>query len=58
VDVHESIQHLRLDRRLLKRRGWLSEEELEKELAALPDVAEKGMALGEDEEEPETETAG
>ncbi len=59
--MHESIRHLRLDRRLLKRRGWLSEKELEKELAALPDVADKGMPLGdeeEEEEEPETETSG
>lgn len=56
--MHESIRHLRLDRRLLKRRGWLSEKELEKELAALPDVADKGMPLGDDEEEPETETSG
>ncbi len=56
--MHKSIQHLRLDRRLLTRRGWLSDKELEKELAALPDVADKGMPLGDDEEEPETEASG
>ena len=32
---------LRLDRRLLDRRGWISREELERELAALPDVSDK-----------------
>jgi hypothetical protein len=39
--VHESNRNLRLDRRLMRRRGWLSPEELEKELAALPDATDK-----------------
>jgi hypothetical protein len=30
---------LRLDRRLTGRRGWISPEEIEREVAALPDVA-------------------
>ena len=30
---------LRLDRRLTGRRGWISPEEIEQEVAALPDVA-------------------
>jgi hypothetical protein len=47
--VHDSIRNLRLDRRLLRRRGWISPEELERELAALPDVAEKGEIVAEDE---------
>jgi hypothetical protein len=37
----ESTRRLRLDRRLIRRQGWLSEEELERELAALPDVSHK-----------------
>jgi hypothetical protein len=44
----ESLGKLRLDRRLLNRRGWISSEELEKELAELPDVSDK-MAPPEDE---------
>jgi hypothetical protein len=32
---------LRLDRRLTGRRGWISPEEVEREVAALPDVAAK-----------------
>ena len=58
--VHDSTRNLRLDRRLLLRRDWITPEELDKELASLPDVSEKGEVLsaefpaGEDEspEEP------
>ena len=39
--VHEHLKGLRLDRRALRRRGWISPDELKKELAALPDVAGK-----------------
>jgi hypothetical protein len=39
--VHEHLKGLRLDRRALRRRSWISSEELEKELAALPDAASK-----------------
>ncbi len=40
--MHESAKkQLRLDRRLLGRRGWTQPDEMERELAALPDVAEK-----------------
>ncbi|UCE84911.1 MAG: hypothetical protein JSU66_11200 [Deltaproteobacteria bacterium] len=55
--MHESIRHLRLDRRLLTRRDWISDPELDQELAALPDVADKGVPLGEEAEEPEAEHA-
>ena len=46
----KSTRRLRLDRRLIRRRGWMSEKELERELAALPDVvaqdrARRGRAL-------------
>ena len=36
-----STDKLRLDRRLIRRRGWIAQEELERELAALPDVSAK-----------------
>lgn len=39
--VHSSMRNLRLDKRLMRRRGWISPEELEKELAALPDGSSK-----------------
>jgi hypothetical protein len=39
--LSEALQHLRLDRRLVHRRGWLAQEELERALAALPDVSDK-----------------
>ncbi len=35
------MKKLRLDRRLLNRRGWISPAESEREIAALPDVADK-----------------
>ena len=41
---------MRLDTRLIRRHGWLSAEELEKELAALPDVADKVQPPEEAEE--------
>ena len=37
----ESLRELRLDRRLIGRRGWISDEEIARELAALPDVSHK-----------------
>lgn len=36
---------LRLDRRLLRRRGWITQEQLAKDLKALPDVAEKAEQI-------------
>jgi hypothetical protein len=41
------MEKLRLDRRLLLRRGWIAPRELEAALAALPDVAGKATTLGE-----------
>ena len=43
-----SMEALRLDRRLIGRRGWISGDELEKALSQLPDVADK-IAPPEDE---------
>ena len=42
----ESLRRLRLDRRLIQRPGWLPKEELERELAALPDVSHKIAPVG------------
>jgi hypothetical protein len=41
----ESRERLRLDRRLIRRRGHIDPEELERALAALPDVAHKAVPL-------------
>ena len=49
--VNESLRKLRLDRRLLGRRGWIDPEELDRELSALPDVSEK-IAEAEEEAAP------
>jgi hypothetical protein len=51
----DSIQKLRLDRRLIRRSGWISAQELEQELAALPDVSEKLTTLGEVEDREESD---
>jgi uncharacterized protein YidB (DUF937 family) len=47
----QSIQKLRLDRRLAERTGWIPREELDRELSALPDVSDKLTTLGEAEEQ-------
>ncbi len=52
--VHESLRNLRFDRRLLHRRGWVSPDEHERELAALADVSDK-IAPPEEESEAEAE---
>jgi hypothetical protein len=46
--ANEHFGHLRLDRRLLRRRNWISSSELETELAKLPDVSEKAFAPEEE----------
>ncbi len=45
------MQDVRLDRRLFRRRGGITREALERELAALPDVSDK-IAPPEPEPEP------
>jgi hypothetical protein len=37
----ESMKTLRFDKRLIRRRGWVSREEIERELETLPDVSHK-----------------
>jgi hypothetical protein len=41
----ESKERLRLDRRLVRRRGHIAPDELERELSRLPDVAHKAVPL-------------
>ena len=43
----DSLSKMRLDRRLLHRRGWIGSNELEQELSSLPDAADKATTLGE-----------
>jgi hypothetical protein len=37
----KSMERLKFDRRLIRRRNWISKDELERELAALPDASDK-----------------
>ena len=56
--VHDHLATHRLDRRLLRRRNWVTPKQLAKELEALPDVSEKirppeeGQETAEETEEP------
>jgi len=47
--TYDYTRKLKFDRRLLRRRGWVDPEELEKELADLPDVSDKAQPLAEEE---------
>ena len=51
-------RRLRLDRRLTDRRGWIAPEELERELAALPDVTDTAAQPSADEPDAPSEGAG
>jgi hypothetical protein len=42
----ESLDKMRLDRRLLRRRGWMSAAERARALEDLPDVSQKATTLG------------
>ena len=48
--AHNYNRNLKFDRRLLRRRGWVDPEELEKELADLPDVSHKAVSQGSGED--------
>jgi hypothetical protein len=56
----DSMERLRLDRRLIRRRGWMAKEDLDRELAELPDVSDKIAPREEREatssESPEAQT--
>ena len=47
----DSTRDLRYDTRLLRRRGWIDEDELSRYLDALPDVSDKIQPPEEDEPE-------
>lgn len=55
--VHDHLSHLKLDRRLLRRRDWQTQAELDKQLAALPDVAEKAKSPEEEAAEASADEA-
>jgi hypothetical protein len=42
----QSLEKLRLDRRLISRRGWMSNAERARALEDLPDVSHKATTLG------------
>jgi hypothetical protein len=46
-----SVENMKLDRRLIGRRGWISEKDLQRELSQLPDVADKAVSDDPDSEE-------
>ncbi|MEB2344055.1 MAG: hypothetical protein OZ948_04895 [Deltaproteobacteria bacterium] len=49
--IDPALRKLRLDRRMLDRRGWIGQKDLERALAELPDVSAK-VAPTEDAPEP------
>lgn len=50
----EAMQKLRLDRRLIRRRGWIGDAELRRELDGLTDISHKATTLGEAADERES----
>ena len=50
----ETMSKLRLDKRLTRRRGWISRDDLDRELEALPDVSSKIAPIEEPDGEPGT----
>ena len=53
----DSVERLRFDRRLQRRREWLAEGEYEAFVESLPDASDKMMRIG-DESESTTDQAG
>jgi len=53
--LDDALRELRLDRRLMERRGWITRDELVRSLAALPDVATKA-APPDEPAEPAADT--
>jgi hypothetical protein len=50
----DTLSKLRLDRRLIQRRGWISSDDLEREIEALPDVSGKIGTPAEEAESAES----
>jgi len=55
--VQDANSKFRLDRRLAQRRGWITPEQLEKEVGGLPDVSEKGEVVESPQSKGEAEPA-
>jgi hypothetical protein len=53
----KSTDKLRLDRRLIRRKNWITSKELEREIEALPDTSHK-IAEVEEESDPDDSSAG
>jgi hypothetical protein len=51
----KSLERLKLDWRLIRRRNWISSDELRQNLNALPDVADKAAPIEVGEEESNEE---
>ena len=51
--IHKSMRNLELDKRLVRRSGWLPEEDLQRKLEELPDVSDKATTTAEEEEAAE-----
>lgn len=49
IDRH--MRDLRLDRRLQRRRGWISAQEMQEVTDGLPDVAAKGELVTDEDDE-------
>jgi hypothetical protein len=56
--VHDSVRNLKFDRRLLRRRNWISQEELAKEIEKLPDAAPRAQVVSEPPPSEEGEERG
>jgi hypothetical protein len=52
-----SIQKLRLEKRLIRRRNWIAPKDLEKALNELPDVSHKIAEVDSDDDDRATEEA-
>jgi hypothetical protein len=50
--LDDALRELRLDRRLLERRGWITKAELDRAMTELPDVADKAAPPEAAAEEP------
>ena len=53
----DSLDKLRLDRRLARRRGWIAPDDLDREIDGLPDLADK-VAPSDDGESTNGPTSG
>jgi hypothetical protein len=56
--VHDSVRNLKFDRRLLRWRGWISQQELERELEKLPDAASRAETVTEPRPSEEEQDRG